>query len=861
MKFLKVVTLVFLLSIAAALSQASAKTKPADTLNSRSGGKAKKELRWDQLRIRDYPIYNLFVKARSAGAGSGTEPVQWKFAKRDGKPFVDPYRKKNLKKLLSLYPDTEYADDAVMLLARAKFFYDNDAKGAIKDLYKVISKYPKDDWIAEDPQFLEHAMISSLKRGKTKNGEPRTNGWFGRYVPSLQEIEKMPESPHRKNTISLAIRHHEKLTYFKHLDEYPNLTADEARYWIAKIIIYAKLTDRYDEAISNLQKVVNAHKVDKRAEIDLFESKKTNGRLIWERFPRTERKSHVEIIDLYMKMQDFSKAKEAAEDYISLHKGHVSVYNVHLKAGQAYEFLGDWDKVAEHFEKLLGCPRILGTTFKQEYQRKINEARNKAKSSQKPKPSDTLNSPLPGDMNAEGFSRALLGTWKSAYTYRKRGNVQLARFLPNGTAAITVVKDGLKNTMSGQYKLEFEREPRAHMVTFARITIKSLQGDLVLSRVSFSSHNGVVATKGPLLRIDKEPYGALERVLPAESKPLYILNYRSEETDASTVKNTPKIELQEFLLDETTSGAELNRIDVLSKAAGFSNWHKSNIMRTAPKLGKVLLSQPDWAPGEMDSYDIEEFASGNYAVAKWNWRNVADGTEPLLTELPEGKKEYYLNRMSLKKRNNPQYLSSFFKRKLETLNKRRKSKLQGEMFLTICVAPSSVGAQEFLLATELQTPVPERIVIADFVEGKQNHLGDFGYISAGINRGGIVGFVRDNICVKIRSHGSFEGEGLKLAKKIDSLTLKQPKLTKQQFNDRRPKIRLNKQENKKSAGGVGLSYNVSVPSGQKVISVKGKGFSAKDGKIRFLGKQAKKGQVKVTAISDELLVGVATYEL
>lgn len=334
--------------------------------------KDKMELRWDQQRIRDYPIYRLLLKKRAVGSGM-PEQMQWAMAKEQGKPFVDPQREKDLAELLSRYPHSEYADDAALLLARARFFYHDDAKGAIEDLYKVISKYPKGTWIAEDILFLEHAMISNV----TKAGNPRNGGWFGR-VPSLQDIEKMPTGQRRDVAMEQWAMVQGRQTYFEHWEKNPNLTSEEARYWIAKIILYAGFKDRYNEAINNLQNVVKAHRADKRAEIDFLEGKKQNGQLIWSKLLRTERTCHVELIDLYMKMRDFSEAKQSAEEYLSLYKDHATCYEVHRKAGEAYEALENWSKAALHYEKFLTRPK-LGNTTRSKYKQKLNEARSKAR--------------------------------------------------------------------------------------------------------------------------------------------------------------------------------------------------------------------------------------------------------------------------------------------------------------------------------------------------------------------------------------------------------------------------------------------------------------------------------------------------
>jgi|GEM_PF-4788262 len=342
------------------------------SIDSSLGAEDKMELRWDQQRIRDYPIYRLLLKKGAVGSGM-PEQMQWAMAKEKGEPFVDTQREKDLKELLSKYPHSEYADDAALLLARAKFFYHNDVAGAIEDLYKVISEYPKGTWIAEDILFLEFAMISNM----TKAGKPREGGWFGR-IPSLQDIEKIPEGPRRDMAMERSAMVEERLAYFEHWEKYPNLTSEEAHYWIAKIIIYAGLTDRYDEAIKNLQTIVHTHRADKRAEIDFREGKKQNGRLIWRRLLRTERKSHVELIDLYMKTQNFSQAAQYAQEYVALHKGHKTCYEVYRKAGESYEALGRWHKAVENYNGFLSYPNI-SREVKGKYERKVKDAQAKAR--------------------------------------------------------------------------------------------------------------------------------------------------------------------------------------------------------------------------------------------------------------------------------------------------------------------------------------------------------------------------------------------------------------------------------------------------------------------------------------------------
>ena len=284
-----------------------------------AAAQATTELRWDERRIRDYPIYRLLLKARAYGSGV-SEPSQWSSAKEKGKPFVDPRREKNLREVLSRHPESEYADDAALLLARARFFYHDDAKGAIEDLYKVISRYPKGTWFAENRLFLEYAVVSNVMRG----GRPR-RGWHN-WLPSLEKIKKMGKAG--EDEMRRWRRVQEELCYWKYWKEHPNLTRDEARYWIAWIIIKGDLRDRFPEAEQNLRQLVELRrpKDARRTPRDQEAARRReHGTGITRWMFRTERKAHLFLIEWLVYQKKFDFAKAAASDYAKLHAGHSTV--------------------------------------------------------------------------------------------------------------------------------------------------------------------------------------------------------------------------------------------------------------------------------------------------------------------------------------------------------------------------------------------------------------------------------------------------------------------------------------------------------------------------------------------------------
>jgi len=275
-------------------------------------------LRWDQKRIRDYPIYNLLIKGGSAGNGV-PEVWQWEFAKERGKPFTDQNREANLLQLLRDYPDSDYADDALLLLARCKFLYQGDADGAIGGLYEVIQKHPKtagSSWIAEDRLFNGYVMLTDVVKGGG-----RRNGWYGNILTE-ERIMAIPVEKGRDEWLRIRERSLKQLAYFEYWEAHPNWTEDEARYWIAWIIIKGDLKERMGEAEQVLRQIIQAEqrtKSDREAA-----SKVPYGEGIVTYMDRTERKAHLLLIDLLLQEGKSDAAREAASDYVRLHDGHPS---------------------------------------------------------------------------------------------------------------------------------------------------------------------------------------------------------------------------------------------------------------------------------------------------------------------------------------------------------------------------------------------------------------------------------------------------------------------------------------------------------------------------------------------------------
>ncbi len=310
----------------------------------------KKLSKWeDERMLNDFNIWSLLVK--KGGYGSGIpESQQW----RSGRTLTDTEREPALEKILKDYPKSDYADDAALLLARAKLLYHKDASGAIKDLYKVISDYPNGNWIAEDGIWLQVIPVIS-------------------YID--RDGKRLPRTPLEERPTGLTGK---MFVYLEYLEKEPHKTADEAKYWIAKIILSTDLKDtRYEEAIRNLQEVVEKYKNP-----DLKRSAKDFAAIgnfkdpFFSGLMRAEQKCQHLLIKAYLAKKEYSKAADNAEDYLSVYEGHSACEEIEMSAGEAYEALQQWDKAAFHYEKFLSFPRLANET-RDKYEQKLSQMKNK----------------------------------------------------------------------------------------------------------------------------------------------------------------------------------------------------------------------------------------------------------------------------------------------------------------------------------------------------------------------------------------------------------------------------------------------------------------------------------------------------
>ena len=333
-------------------------------------------------------------------------------------------------------------------------------------------------------------------------------------------------------------------------------------------------------------------------------------------------------------------------------------------------------------------------------------------------------------------------------------------------------------------------------------------------------------------------------------------------THSNEFKKEPYIKFQSYPMP-----TDIVRVDTVGKALDFDNWPQTKVRHVAPPIDKTLLSNPDLVTRQSTYYHAVPFGQDPWGQCNWSWGRLVKNTDPLPTDLPAERKAHLLERMSPEKRNDPNFVAEYLKRKLDGYRISKTYRREGKMDVYLCIAPDSRAAQEYMLAVMTSGTLPTGAVASMYSLNKQpESLGTNSFLTESSNKDDItVTFVRDNVYLNIRGNGCFAVEVLPLARKIDAMLVKQPPLTYQQLLGRRPSIKIAANAAQTTSRRYKTaSYDVSVPAGKKVVNVRayvnGKNKSAKDGKI-FIGEKKGKVKVKITAITSELLASTFEREL
>ena len=112
------------------------------------------ESQWRSDILKNIDAFRAMFKPGTIGSNV-SEIVKWRIKSLGREKLAGgEERIAQLREAIQKYPNSPFADDAALLLARAYFLYIGDTDKAIAALRDVVKKYPDGKWIAEDPVVL-----------------------------------------------------------------------------------------------------------------------------------------------------------------------------------------------------------------------------------------------------------------------------------------------------------------------------------------------------------------------------------------------------------------------------------------------------------------------------------------------------------------------------------------------------------------------------------------------------------------------------------------------------------------------------------------------------------------------------------
>jgi tetratricopeptide (TPR) repeat protein len=285
----------------------------------------KKSERWDKRTIEEALIWqNLLVNYWNANY-----TLYW------------PERKKALIAIIEKFPDSQWADDAAILLAGGKASIEKDIPGAIEDLKKIIRTYKNASTIIKGWDSERGCLISEA--------------WL-MWAPSLVFINNniVKTLPFDRDS-NISILENEALAYFEHLERFPQRTKDLAQYIMASMLY--KQGDTLN-AITELENLLAAcPDLSVIRATDYEAAKKPYGYFIeceppFEVLPiwRVQYEAFFSLIELYKLSERKDKAIELSEKLVAGCSPDGWYWNINRQVGDINSKYGNWDLAAEQYD-------------------------------------------------------------------------------------------------------------------------------------------------------------------------------------------------------------------------------------------------------------------------------------------------------------------------------------------------------------------------------------------------------------------------------------------------------------------------------------------------------------------------------
>ena len=244
-----------------------------------------KMMRWDHKMINEANIWkNLLVDYS-----------------KEGKDLYWHERKQAFTKVVTDFPNSQWADDAALLLAGEQALIDHNLDEAIISLRGIKKKYPSENTIIDN--------------WNSQRGCHMDEAWL-MWAPSLvllNEDNSIRISFPFDRDGKISILEEEVLTYFDHREKHPQRTKDVAQLIIATML---QQNGKVDEAILELEKLLAGYPdLSKVRTIDFEAAKTENGHLIGHEPPfdalpiwRIQYSAGLLLVNLYLQQNRIEEA-------------------------------------------------------------------------------------------------------------------------------------------------------------------------------------------------------------------------------------------------------------------------------------------------------------------------------------------------------------------------------------------------------------------------------------------------------------------------------------------------------------------------------------------------------------------------
>ena len=247
-------------------------------------------------------------------------------------------RKASLQKITNEFPNSQWADDAALILACGKFEFENDAEGAILALSDIISRYPNGNtiispwWVAGSGcrfdniwEMAQGSLSYHNRDGSIRKGRP-----FDAHGYMSQDRKEI-------------------LAYFDHLNKYPVYTKDVARIFISEILLHQ---GRFSDAALEYETLLSDPQFSKAVQEDAVAASQVNGYLI-KNIDRPQYRAYIALVESYKKLGK-SERIIAETDKLAAVVNHGANIGIVKRVGETYDEIGLESKARSQYQIALG---------------------------------------------------------------------------------------------------------------------------------------------------------------------------------------------------------------------------------------------------------------------------------------------------------------------------------------------------------------------------------------------------------------------------------------------------------------------------------------------------------------------------